>query len=54
MDPWIQFCIDVIRHRVCLLLSRIDEPTEENNLDLRELSELRDEIDELNYLLTMQ
>lgn len=53
MDSCVQLCIDVIRHRIHVLLARIEEDQEEKYLILHELSKIREELDELNYLLVM-
>lgn len=55
MDPCIQLCIDVIRYRIDYLLSQTENTTEHEHFEavLRELFVIRDEIDELNWLLVM-
>lgn len=53
MDTYIQLCIDVIRHRIHVLLSKTEEDQEDKYQILHELSKIREELDDLNYLLTM-
>ena len=53
MDSSIQLCFDVIRQRLNELLFTTMESPEENYRVLHELSEIREELDELTYLVIM-
>ena len=49
MDAGVQLCLDVIRHQIILLLISAEEDQEQ----AIELSEIRDQLDELLYFLVM-
>jgi len=53
MESCVKLCIDYIRQRILDLLSKTDVGEEEKYEILHELSELREELDELNHLLVM-
>jgi hypothetical protein len=53
MDFTTSYCVNFLRAKIAELLAQTETTPEENNQVLHELSELREALDDLMYMLIM-